>query len=108
MDPLIMYALWRATAGWDQTVRLSIWWAHFAFVFAFTKTVKLWGLFRRHPSDVAYLPLSIVFGWFHGLIKLYALATLNMVSPILCAYDYRLDSDNELFYLDFMGQPTRW
>lgn len=49
-------------------------------MFAFTKVIKLVGLFRRNPSDIVYLPLSIVFGWFHGLIKLWALFTLNMVS----------------------------
>jgi hypothetical protein len=50
-------------------------------MFGFTKVVKLVGLFRRHPSDVMFLPVSVVFGYFHGLIKLYALATLNMVRP---------------------------
>lgn len=74
-----MYALWRGSANWNPTVRLWVWWANFVFVLGFTKTVKLWGLFRRNPSDILYLPLSIVFGWFHGLIKLYALFTLNMV-----------------------------
>lgn len=51
-------------------------------MFAFTKVVKLIGLFRRNPSDIIFLPLSIAFGYFHGLIKLYALFTLNMV----CVY----------------------
>jgi hypothetical protein len=50
-------------------------------MFAFTKVVKLIGLFVRNPSDVVFLPVSIVFGYFHGLIKLYALCTLKMVSP---------------------------
>lgn len=49
-------------------------------MFAFTKVVKLMGLFRRNWSDLQYLPVSIVFGYYHGLIKLYALLTLNMVS----------------------------
>lgn len=79
MDPFIIFALWKATANWDPTYRMVALWAHIIFVFGFTKTVKLWGLFRRNPSDIMFLPLSIVFGWFHGLIKLYALFTLNMV-----------------------------
>jgi hypothetical protein len=54
-------------------------WSQFVFMFAFTKVVKLMGLFRRNPSDIIFLPLSIVFGYFHGFIKLYALLTLNMV-----------------------------
>lgn len=49
-------------------------------MFAFTKVVKLMGLFLRNPSDIIFLPVSIVFGYFHGLIKLYALFTLQVVS----------------------------
>lgn len=49
-------------------------------MFGFTKFVKLMGLLLRNPSDVIFVPVSIVFGYFHGLIKLYALITLNMVS----------------------------
>jgi hypothetical protein len=39
---------------------------------------KNW-LFERNPSDIMFLPVSILFGYFLGLIKLYALVTLNMV-----------------------------
>jgi len=55
-------------------------WSQFVFMFAFTKVVKLVGLFVRNPSDIMFLPVSIVFGYFHGFIKLYALFTLKMVS----------------------------
>ncbi|ROT40022.1 polysaccharide synthase [Sodiomyces alkalinus F11] len=79
-DPLIMVALWKGTAGWDPQIRAAAFWAHFVFVFAFTKVVKLLGLFKRHPRDVVFLPVSILFGYFHGLIKLYALCTLKMTS----------------------------
>lgn len=48
-------------------------------MFGFTKVVKLVGLFKRNPSDLVFLPVSIIFGYLHGLIKLYALFTLNMV-----------------------------
>lgn len=79
MDPFIPFALWKATANFDPTTRQNLVIAQLVFVFGFTKIVKLWGLFRRNPSDILYLPLSIAFGYFHGLIKLYALFTLNMV-----------------------------
>lgn len=46
---------------------------------AWTKLIKLVGLFVREPLDIAFLPVSILFGYFHGLIKLYALFTLRMV-----------------------------
>lgn len=58
-------------------------------MFAFSKVVKLVGLFRRNPSDLKYLPVSVLFGYFHGLIKLYALFTLNMVRilrQLYCMY----------------------
>lgn len=79
MDPFIPFALWKATANFDPETRRSLLIAQIVFVLGFTKVVKLLGLFRRNPSDILYLPLSIVFGYFHGLIKLYALVTLNMV-----------------------------
>ncbi|RYP19226.1 hypothetical protein DL767_009694 [Monosporascus sp. MG133] len=79
-DPLIIYALWWGTEGWELQTRQRLFWAQIIFVFGFTKVVKLVGLFRRHPSDIVYLPVSVIFGYFHGLIKLYALMTLNMTS----------------------------
>lgn len=79
MDPFIIFALYKATAALDPSNRWAAVYAQIFFVFAITKTVKLWGLFRQHPSDILFLPLSIMFGYFHGLIKLYALFTLNMV-----------------------------
>ncbi len=87
IDPLLLASCWWATANWDMHQRQYAFWAQFAFMFAFTKVVKLVGLFRRNPSDIVYLPLSIVYGYFHGLIKLYALFTLNMVCN--CTFDPR-------------------
>lgn len=78
-DPLIVFALWKGTADWDPKARQQVLWAQIVFLFGFTKTIKLVGLFRRYPSDIKFLPVSIAFGWFHGLIKLYALSTLKMV-----------------------------
>jgi hypothetical protein len=80
LDPLIVAALWWGTEGWAMETRQHLFWAQIVFLFAFTKVVKLIGLFRRNPSDIFYLPISILFGYFHGLIKLYALLTLNMTS----------------------------
>lgn len=56
-------------------------------IFAFTKIVKLVGLFRKNPADVMFLPLFIIFSYLHGFIKLYALFVLNIISrvfPALC------------------------
>ncbi|KAF7555055.1 hypothetical protein G7046_g6650 [Stylonectria norvegica] len=79
-DPLLLASCWWATAGWALENRQYAFWAQFVFMFGFTKVVKLMGLFLRNPSDFAFLPISIMFGYFHGLVKLYALVTLNMTS----------------------------
>ena len=83
IDPLLLASCWWATAEWEMRHRQYAFWGQFIFMFGFTKVVKLVGLFRRNPADMVYLPLSIVFGYFHGLIKLYALLTLNMVCNTL-------------------------
>ncbi|KAI0539781.1 polysaccharide synthase [Xylaria digitata] len=80
VDPLIVLALWWGTEGWDMDTRRYLLWSQLIFLFAYTKVVKLIGLFRRQPSDIKFLPVSILFGYFHGLIKIYALMTLNMTS----------------------------
>lgn len=79
VDPLLLATLWWATEGWEMETRQRLFWAQFIFMFAYTKVIKLVGLFRRDPRDIIYLPVSIIFGYFHGLIKLWALMTLNMV-----------------------------
>lgn len=79
VDPFLLVSCWWATEGWDSTSRRYALWSQFIFMFAFTKVVKLMGLFLRNPGDVKFLPVSILFGYFHGLIKLYALCTLRMV-----------------------------
>ena len=44
-----------------------------------SKAVKLIGLLRQNPLDIRYLPVIILFGYFHSFIKVYALCTLNNV-----------------------------
>ncbi|KAI1425795.1 polysaccharide synthase [Xylaria sp. FL1777] len=80
VDPLLLLWLWWGTEGWDMNARRQLLWSQLIFLFGYTKVVKLIGLFRRQPSDIKFLPVSILFGYFHGLIKLYALFTLNMTS----------------------------
>lgn len=46
----------------------------------FSKFIKLLGHYRRYPADFLLLPVSILFGYFHGAIKIYAAVTLNVVS----------------------------
>ena len=51
-----------------------------------TKFVKLLGHYIRYPADLLLLPVSILFGYLHGLIKLYAMLSLNVV----CSYSMEL------------------
>lgn len=44
-----------------------------------SKWIKLLGHYLRYPVDVLLLPISILFGYFHGAIKMYAVMTLNVV-----------------------------
>lgn len=46
----------------------------------FSKFIKLIGHFIRYPVDVCLLPVSILFGYFHGLIKFYAMMTLHVTT----------------------------
>ncbi|KAI9849076.1 MAG: hypothetical protein M1838_000277 [Thelocarpon superellum] len=45
-----------------------------------SKVLKLLGHFIRYPEDTLLLPVSIFFGYFHGLIKAYAFCTLNVTA----------------------------
>ncbi|EXJ83412.1 hypothetical protein A1O1_07035 [Capronia coronata CBS 617.96] len=75
-DPLLWFLLVCGTSDWPREH------AHLAFyVFAgwmaFSKFVKLITHFVRYPVDLLLWPVSVLFGWFHGIIKLYASWTLN-------------------------------
>ena len=51
----------------------------------FSKLIKLITHFIRYPVDIIFWPVSVLFGWFHGAIKVYAMVTLSEVSDtILC------------------------
>ena len=52
----------------------------FASWMVLSKFIKLLGHYIRYPIDFLFLPFSILFGYFHGFIKLYAMLTLNVVS----------------------------
>jgi len=72
-DPFIIWFAWHIW-GYDGMV------AQLVFMFGFVKIIKLIPLFIRNPANIKYLPLSIVFGWLHGFIKIYAGLTLKMTS----------------------------
>lgn len=86
VDMGLLWMGFKATEGWsgpDQARAMGglILWI------LLSKTLKLFGHFLRYPEDIILLPVSILFGYLHGLIKVYALFTLNVVS----AGNYRPD-----------------
>lgn len=80
-DPFILWLTHKATTQWSDDVQFYAMVTQLGWMMV-TKYVKLHGLFVREPSDLLFLPTSILFGYFHGFIKLYALATLRMVSHV--------------------------
>jgi len=52
----------------------------FLSVCAASKMIKLGGHFIRYPVDICLLPISILFGYFHSIIKLYAAMTLHVTA----------------------------
>ena len=51
--------------------------AIFALWLVMAKTVELWPHFYRYPEDLKFLPAHILFGYYHGLIKMYTLFTIH-------------------------------
>ena len=87
-DIMLWWLLWQASATWTVEAVHRAYWALFAWM-TFSKFIKLITHFARYPVDVLLWPVSILFGWFHGAIKMYALATLSEVSdcPALPYFD---------------------
>ena len=80
-DSLLAYSLFHAydngqPSVWFPTTRCSALTLLTVWIF-FTKTVKLWPNFAHHPDDLKFLPASIAFSYFHGLIKTYSMLTLH-------------------------------
>lgn len=82
MDTVLGYLLYRSvTAIPPDLANVTPLNALYLFItwLLFTKTVKLWPHFYRHPQDIKFIPAQIFFGYCHGFIKLYTLLTLNKV-----------------------------
>ena len=77
-DCLLLFLYFRASEGWeDDSQRLGF--LLLACWMLTSKFIKLMGHYIRYPADFLLLPVSILFGYFHGLIKVYAMLTLNVV-----------------------------
>jgi len=75
----LLYCYYASTKDWDYDSRLAGIVALSIWIFI-SKFVKLMGHYIRYPADFLLLPVSIVFGYLHGLIKAKAMLSLNVVS----------------------------
>lgn len=78
-DLLLVLLCHKATASWDEQSHTLAMQALGLWMFV-SKFIKLLGHYIRFPVDFLLLPVSILFGYFHGGIKMYAVLTLNVVS----------------------------
>lgn len=79
-DTLLIYFFFDMAKTWHHESR-DIGLAILAGWMFSSKFVKLLGHYIRYPGDFLLLPVSILFGYFHGFIKGYAMLSLNVVSP---------------------------
>lgn len=80
IDPVLFYLIFRATETWASDYQILVRTFAAIWIFVFAKSVKLMGHFIRYPADLILLPISILFGYLHGIIKLIGLCTLSEVS----------------------------
>jgi hypothetical protein len=79
VDPLLFFLCFKATESWPAESRKIALIAVGIWIFFFAKCVKLLGHFIRYPGDFVMLPISILFGYLHGILKLAGLFTLHEV-----------------------------
>ena len=78
-DGFMIYSYIVCSQFWDVEVRTAGFAALLTWMLI-TKFVKLLGHYIRYPVDFLLLPISISFGYLHGLIKAKAMLSLNVVS----------------------------
>jgi hypothetical protein len=78
-DMALIYLCHKATEHWDPNSHSTAMHALLTWMFI-SKFIKLLGHYIRYPVDISLLPVSILFGYFHGMIKIYACLTLNVTA----------------------------
>lgn len=78
-DMLLWFTLVNAASEWSQSDRMNAFYALGAWMI-FSKFIKLVTHFVRFPVDIFLWPISVLFGWYHGIIKMHAMCTLSEVS----------------------------
>lgn len=77
-DLLLVWLCHKATGSWGESLHDRSMTTLYFWILT-SKWIKLLGHYLRYPVDVLLLPVSILFGYFHGAIKMYAVMTLNVV-----------------------------
>lgn len=80
-DLLLVWLCHKASVGWGEVSHDRAMTSLYLWMFT-SKWIKLLGHYIRYPVDVFLLPVSILFGYFHGAIKMYAVMTLNVVGVL--------------------------
>ena len=78
-DFLLLHLYYSSTAAWSHDARMLGLIILLSWMLM-SKFLKLLGHYIRHPVDFLLLPVSIMFGYLHGLIKAKAMLSLNVVS----------------------------
>lgn len=76
VDGLLLFVLFRALDR-HNGLRLTAMLCLCIWILS-SKLVKLVPHFIRHPEDACYIPASILFSYFHGVINVWALFTLHI------------------------------
>ena len=80
-DVALVWLLWVGTSEWPADQAANAFRALLCWML-FSKFIKLVTHFVRYPVDILLWPVSVFFGWFHGIIKFYAMVTLNEVRAL--------------------------
>ena len=81
-DCLLIYLYYASTEVWSEESHKIGLMALLSWMLM-SKFIKLMGHYIRYPVDFLLLPISIAFGYLHGLIKAKAMLSLNVVSKNL-------------------------
>lgn len=93
-DCLLVFLYFKASDEWEDDSR-SLGFLFLACWMFISKFIKLVGHYIRYPADFLLLPVSIIFGYLHGLIKVYAMLSLNVVRRNLhLVAPYRIDASS--------------
>lgn len=76
IDGSLLTLLCRGMATYDPATRMNALTALATWIL-FTKTIKLIPHFCEFPQDIKFIPAMIAFSYFHGLLNVYALLTMD-------------------------------